>query len=173
MELTWSSVSGPVGEITVVAGPRGVRAVAFDGPGEVLPEHPGAEPGGLAAEAAGQLGEYFARERTEFDLPVDWDQLDGLRAHVLRTLVDLVPYGRTVSYKELAELAGRPEATRAVGSIMGSNPVPLIVPCHRVLASGGGLGGFGPGVPAKRRLLVLEGVLEPSLLELDLLAGDE
>jgi len=166
-------VSGPVGEITVVAGPSGVRAVAFEAPSEVLPEHPGARPGGLAATAADQLGEYFARRRTEFDLPIDWGQLDGLREHVLRTLAELVPFGRTVSYKELAELSGRPEATRAVGSIMGSNPVPLIVPCHRVLASGGGLGGFGPGLPAKRKLLVLEGVLEPSLLELDLLAGDE
>ncbi|GAA2345497.1 methylated-DNA--[protein]-cysteine S-methyltransferase [Saccharopolyspora halophila] len=173
MELTWSTVTGPVGEITVVAGSAGVRRVAFDGPDGVLGEHPTAVAGGLASEAAGQLEEYFARRRDEFELPIDWAQLDGLRAHVLRTLADLVPFGETVSYKRLAELSGRPEATRAVGSIMGSNPVPLIVPCHRVLASGGGLGGFSPGLDAKRKLLVLEGILEPSLLELDLLAGDE
>lgn len=173
MELTWSAASGPVGEITVVAGPAGVRRVAFDGPDGVLGEYPAVVAGGAAAEAAGQIEDYFARRRAEFEVPVDWAQLDGLRAHVLRTLAELVPFGETVSYKRLAELSGRPEATRAVGSIMGSNPVPLIVPCHRVLASGGGLGGFGAGLEAKRKLLVLEGILEPSLLELDLLAGDE
>lgn len=173
MELTWSAVSGPVGEITVLAGPAGVRRVEFGGPDRVLAEHPEAVPGGSAAAAAGQLGEYFARRRTEFDLRIDWAMLDGLREHVLRTLAELVPYGRTVSYQELAAMSGRPEAARAVGSIMGSNPVPLIVPCHRVLASGGGLGGFGPGLPAKRKLLVLEGIIEPSLLELDVLARDE
>ncbi|SFT06552.1 methylated-DNA--[protein]-cysteine S-methyltransferase [Saccharopolyspora flava] len=172
MELTWSTVSGPVGEITAVASGTGVRHVAFAGPDVALAEFPGAGPGGLAEEATGQLGEYFSGRRKEFRLPIDWTGLDGLRAHVLRTLLEQVPFGETVSYKGLAELSGRPEASRAVGTIMGSNPVPLIVPCHRVLASGGGLGGFGPGLEAKRKLLVLEGILEPSLLELDLM-GDE
>ncbi|MDI2027431.1 methylated-DNA--[protein]-cysteine S-methyltransferase [Saccharopolyspora sp. TS4A08] len=172
MELTWSTVSGPVGEITAVASGTGVRHVAFAGPDVALAEFPGAEPGGLAAEAAGQLGEYFTGRRKEFRIPIDWTGLDGLRAHVLRTLLELVPFGETVSYKGLAELSGRPEASRAVGTIMGSNPVPLIVPCHRVLASGGGLGGFGPGLEAKRKLLVLEGILEPSLLELDLVRDE-
>ncbi|RRO18189.1 methylated-DNA--[protein]-cysteine S-methyltransferase [Saccharopolyspora rhizosphaerae] len=165
---TWSTVRGPVGEITVVASGIGVRQVAFAGTAVAPAEHPDAQPGGLAGEATRQLGEYFSGRRREFQLPIDWTGLDGLRAHVLRTLQDLVPFGETVSYKRLAELSGRPEASRAVGTIMGSNPVPLLVPCHRVLASGGGLGGFGPGLEAKRRLLVLEGVLEPSLLELDL-----
>lgn len=169
---TWSTVRGPVGDITVVASGTGVGRVAFAGPEEVLSEHPAAEPGGLAAEAAQQLGEYFSGRRKEFPLPIDWSGLDGLRAHVLRTLHELVPFGETVSYKGLAVLSGRPEASRAVGTIMGSNPVPLIVPCHRVLASGGGLGGFGPGLEAKRKLLVLEGVLEPSLLEIDLVRDE-
>ncbi|MEV4729007.1 methylated-DNA--[protein]-cysteine S-methyltransferase [Saccharopolyspora sp. NPDC049426] len=155
MELTWSTVAGPVGDITVVASGTGVRRVAFAGPDLALAEFPSAEPGGLADEATGQLGEYFSGERREFRLAIDWTELDGLRAHVLRTLQELVPFGETVSYKRLAELSGRPAASRAVGSIMGSNPVPLIVPCHRVLASGGGLGGFGPGLEAKRKLLVL------------------
>ncbi|TDC88057.1 methylated-DNA--[protein]-cysteine S-methyltransferase [Saccharopolyspora aridisoli] len=172
MELTWSTVAGPVGDITVVASETGVRHVAFAGPEIALAEFPSAEPGGLACQATGQLGEYFSGDRREFQLGIDWTELDGLRAHVLRTLHELVPFGETVSYKRLAELSGRPEASRAVGSIMGTNPVPLVVPCHRVLASGGGLGGFGPGLEAKRKLLVLEGVLEPSLLELDLVRDE-
>lgn len=172
MELRWSTVSGPVGDITVVVSEAGVRHVAFAGADVALADFPSAEPGGLAEEATRQLGEYFSGRRKEFQLAIDWTGLDGLRAHVLRTLHELVPFGETVSYKGLAELSGRPEASRAVGTIMGSNPVPLIVPCHRVLASGGGLGGFGPGLEAKRKLLVLEGVLEPSLLELDLVRDE-
>ncbi|MFD0921518.1 methylated-DNA--[protein]-cysteine S-methyltransferase [Saccharopolyspora rosea] len=169
-ELSWSTVASPVGELTVLATGTGVRRVVFGGPRAVLDEFPGARPEtGPAAEAARQLREYFAQRRREFDVPVDWTGLEGLRLHVLRTLRELVPFGETVSYRRLAELSGRPEAARAVGAIMGGNPVPLLVPCHRVLASGGGLGGFGPGLAAKRRLLVLEGSLEPTLLELDLL----
>lgn len=171
MSLSWSAVSSPIGELTVVAGETGVRQVAFADPEAVLGAHDAEldRGTGVAAEAARQLDEYFAGRRREFDVPIEWELLDGLRRHVLRTLHDLVPFGETVSYKRLAELSGRPEASRAVGTIMGSNPVPVLVPCHRVLASGGGLGGFGPGLEAKRRLLVLEGALEPSLLELDLL----
>ncbi|MER6988247.1 methylated-DNA--[protein]-cysteine S-methyltransferase [Saccharopolyspora hirsuta] len=171
MSLSWSVVASPVGELTVVAGASGVRQVAFAGPDAVLGayEEELSRDTGMAVEAARQLDEYFARDRREFDVPIEWEPLEGLRLHVLRTLFELVPFGETVSYKRLAELSGRPEASRAVGTIMGSNPAPVIVPCHRVLASGGGLGGFGPGLEAKRRLLVLEGSLEPSLLELDLL----
>lgn len=172
MELRWSTLTGPVGEITAVTSETGVRHVAFAGPDVALSEFPSAERGGPADEAVRQLDEYFSGHRKEFQLAIDWTGLDGLRAHVLRTLHELVPFGETVSYKGLAELSGRPEASRAVGTIMGSNPVPLIVPCHRVLASGGGLGGFGPGLEAKRKLLVLEGILEPSLLELDLVRDE-
>ncbi|RKT86602.1 methylated-DNA-[protein]-cysteine S-methyltransferase [Saccharopolyspora antimicrobica] len=171
MSLSWSVLASPVGPLTVVAGVSGVRQIAFAGPEEVLGEYEAelVRDTGLAAETARQLDEYFARRRREFDVPIEWEPMQGLRLHVLRTLFELVPFGEAVSYKRLAELSGRPEASRAVGTIMGSNPIPLIVPCHRVLASGGGLGGFGPGLEAKRKLLVLEGIIEPSLLELDLL----
>ncbi|PKW19083.1 methylated-DNA-[protein]-cysteine S-methyltransferase [Saccharopolyspora spinosa] len=172
MSLSWSTLASPVGELTVVATASGVCRVDFAGPDRALGEFDDAalsRDAGVATEAARQLGEYFARQRREFDLPIEWEPLAGLRLHVLRTLHEMVPFGETVTYQKLAELSGRPEASRAVGTIMGSNPVPLLVPCHRVLASGGGLGGFGPGLEAKRRLLVLESVLEPSLLELDLL----
>lgn len=170
--LSWDSLTSPVGELTVVANDVGLLRVAFASPQDVLPEfsdHPLREKAGMARSAAVELGEYFAGHRRRFDIPVEWPPTGGLRSHVLRTLHEKVPFGETVSYRELAEMSGRPDAARAVGSTMGSNPIPLVVPCHRVLASGGGLGGFGPGLPAKRRLLVLEGVLEPTLLDLDVL----
>lgn len=156
----------------MVASERGLRRLSLAGPQDVLPEFTGTplrEGTGVATEAAAQLREYFARKRRCFEVPIDWSHLEGFRLHVLRTLYDEVPYGHTTSYRGLAEMSGRPDAARAVGTIMGSNPIALVVPCHRVLASGGGLGGYGSGLPVKRRILVLEGILEPSLLEMDMI----
>ena len=121
--------------------------------------------------AASQLAEYLDGRRRVFDLEIDWRSTRGSRLTVLQTLFEQVPYGRVVGYGELAEMSGAFEeswsAARGVGSIMGSNPVPVVVPCHRVLASAGGgklaLGGFGGGLPAKEWLLALEGVLTPTL----------
>ncbi|GEL26424.1 methylated-DNA--protein-cysteine methyltransferase [Pseudonocardia sulfidoxydans NBRC 16205] len=122
-------------------------------------------------DVATQLAEYLDGRRRVFDLEVDWRSMRGSRLTVLRTLFERVPYGRVVGYGELAEMSGAFEeswtAARGVGSIMGSNPVPVVVPCHRVLASAGGgklvLGGFGGGLPAKEWLLALEGVVTPTL----------
>jgi methylated-DNA-[protein]-cysteine S-methyltransferase len=106
-------------------------------------------------ETATQLDEYFARERTEFDLPME---LDGtaFQKEVWREL-SRIPYGETISYGELARRVGRPKGPRAVGQANGKNPIPIIVPCHRVLASNG-IGGYGGGLTCKRALLALEGV---------------
>ena len=111
-------------------------------------------------EARRQLDDYFAHRRTPFDLPVDWSLSAGFRRSVLQVLVD-VPYGQVVTYRDLAERTGRPAASRAVGGAMASNPVLIIVPCHRVLQTGGGLGGYSGagGLDTKRTLLVLEGAL--------------
>ena len=108
----------------------------------------------------GQLREYFAGRRREFDLPLDtpgsafqervWGELRG------------IPYGETISYRQLAERVGAGPAYRAVGRANGSNRVAVIVPCHRVIAAGGGLGGYGGGLPAKRHLLELEDALAPA-----------
>jgi O-6-methylguanine DNA methyltransferase len=108
----------------------------------------------LLDRLASQLGEYFAGQRREFDLPIDmpgsafqervWDELRR------------IPYGETISYRELAERVGAAAAYRAVGRANGSNRVPIVVPCHRVVAANGGLGGYGGGLPAKRHLLDLE-----------------
>ncbi len=109
------------------------------------------------AAAAHQLAEYFAGQRTEFDLPLSL-QGTPFQRDVWGALAE-IPYGHTIAYAELAEMVGRPRAYRAVGQANGANPIPIILPCHRVLASGGGLGGYGGGLETKHALLALEGVL--------------
>lgn len=108
------------------------------------------------ARAADQLDEYFAGERTAFDLPLETAGTPFQRS-VWAALAQ-IPHGRTLSYGELAATVGRPRAFRAVGAANGANPIPIVLPCHRVLASGGKLGGYGGGLDVKRRLLALEGV---------------
>jgi methylated-DNA-[protein]-cysteine S-methyltransferase len=105
-------------------------------------------------DTATQLEEYFAGERTEFDVPME---LDGtaFQRDVWHEL-SRIPYGVTISYGELARRVGRPKGPRAVGQANGKNPIPIIVPCHRVLASNG-IGGYGGGLPMKRALLAVEG----------------
>ena len=102
-----------------------------------------------------QIEEYLAGERRAFDLPLAPAGTEFQR-HVWFALAD-IPYGETVSYAELAARVGRPRAFRAVGQANGANPLPIVLPCHRVVASGGGIGGYGGGPDLKRRLLALEG----------------
>ena len=109
----------------------------------------------LAIRAEREVRQYLAGRRRRFTVPVDLSGLPAFQRRVLETL-RRVPYGRTITYGRLASEAGRPRAARAVGQAMAHNPVPLIVPCHRVVASSGGLGGFGGGLALKRRLLALE-----------------
>jgi methylated-DNA-[protein]-cysteine S-methyltransferase len=116
----------------------------------------GAEAAPLLREAARQLGEYFDGQRREFSLPLDLSRLRPFQRGVLLALLQ-VPYGEVVTYGGLAVLAGYPGAARAVGGAMRGNPLPIVVPCHRVLPRSGGLGGFGGRPDLKRRLLELEG----------------
>jgi methylated-DNA-[protein]-cysteine S-methyltransferase len=106
-------------------------------------------------ETATQLEEYFAGERTEFDVRMELDGTDFQRE--VWAELSRIPYGMTISYGELARRVGRPNAPRAVGQANGRNPIPIIVPCHRVLASNG-IGGYGGGLPMKLALLAVEGV---------------
>jgi methylated-DNA-[protein]-cysteine S-methyltransferase len=122
-----------------------------------------------AGQAATELADYLAGRRRAFDQPVDWRLTHGDQYEVLRTLYQQVGYGETITYGELAVRSGAyptergaGQAARRVGAIMGSNPIPVIVPCHRVLAADG-LGGFGGGLPSKTWLLDLEGALPPTL----------
>ncbi|AKJ13855.1 cysteine methyltransferase [Streptomyces incarnatus] len=117
----------------------------------------------LLAEAIRQLRAYFAGERHDFDLPLDWSLISGFNRQVLRELATGVPYGTVVGYGDLAGRVGQPGGAQAVGAAMGANPLPVVVPCHRVVESDGGIGGFGGGLETKRKLLALEGVLPEPL----------
>lgn len=105
---------------------------------------------------ASELDEYFAGRRRSFDLPLDWRLSSGFRATVLRHLTTDLEYGQTASYATVARLAGHPKAVRAVGTACATNPLPVVVPCHRVVRSDGSMGGYLGGVEAKRALLALE-----------------
>jgi len=119
---------------------------------------PGRDP--LLDEALAQLRAYFAGRLTTFDLPLRLE-VPRFTGSVLRAL-DGIPYGATSTYGRLAALAGRPGAARAAGQAVGANPLPVVLPCHRVLAGDGSLGGFGAGLSWKRFLLTLEGVATPT-----------
>jgi methylated-DNA-[protein]-cysteine S-methyltransferase len=166
--LEWGWLDTPVGAVSVGCSAAGVARVRFGAPPEGGPPAPGL--GSLAGTARQQLAEYFCGQRRDFDLPLDWSGTAGPQRHVLEVLAGTVGYGQTTSYGALAARAGLTAATgdvlpaRAVGTIMGSNPIPIVVPCHRVLASDG-LGGYsgGTGPEVKRWLLILEGSLPPTL----------
>ncbi|MBJ7000524.1 methylated-DNA--[protein]-cysteine S-methyltransferase [Streptomyces griseofuscus] len=117
----------------------------------------------VLVEAIHQLRAYFAGERRDFELPLDWSLISGFNRQVLRELASGVPYGSVVGYGDLAGRVGQPGGAQAVGVAMGANPLPVVVPCHRVVESDGGIGGFGGGLETKRQLLALEGVLPEPL----------
>ena len=109
-------------------------------------------------EARRELDLYFEGKLTEFGLPLDWQLSKDFRRRALRAIAR-IPYGQTRSYTQIATSAGNERAVRAAGTACGANPIPIVVPCHRVLRSGGALGGYGGGLPMKEALLEMEGVL--------------
>jgi methylated-DNA-[protein]-cysteine S-methyltransferase len=183
--LAWGTLGSPVGEISVACSAAGLAQVRFgpppaqprqvparaSGAGD-QPESAHEDPGGAdrrAGRARAQLGEYFAGQRRAFDLPVDWSGMSAAQRQVLPVLLESAGYGETVTYGALARRSGLADqgkvpAARVTGQIMGSNPCPIIVPCHRVVA-GDGLGGYsgGAGIEIKRWLLIFEGALPPTL----------
>ncbi|MEI5009679.1 methylated-DNA--[protein]-cysteine S-methyltransferase [Streptomyces sp. PmtA] len=172
----WAVVDSGIGPLLLAATEDGLVSVCFharepvrDRALEQLASRLGRRPvedatgSGRLAEPIRRLAEYFAGRRREFGLPLDWSLTSGFNRRVLRELAESVPYGTVVGYGELADRVGRPGAAQAVGAAMGSNPLPLVVPCHRVVESDGGLGGFGGGPETKRKLLALEGVLPQPL----------
>ncbi len=149
----------PYGEITVVVTDRGLQEISL--PGDDQPDVDLTKPDRVVAK---QLDQWFAGTRHEFELDIDLDGINGFKRTVLETLVREVPWGETVSYGELAGLAGRPRAARAAGSAMRNNPIPFVIPCHRVIAAGNKIGGYGGGrnaIALKRELLAREGVSIP------------
>ncbi len=154
-----------LGWVGVVAGERGIKAVTLPVPSreeaeEALKKRVGGdwevEPNFLGEVEEG-IRAYLSGKTVQLDYPLDTEGLTPFQKEVL-ALLKGVPYGRTVTYRWLAEQVGRARASRAVGQVMAQNPFPLLVPCHRVLRSDGSLGGFGGGLDLKKRLLKLEGV---------------
>lgn len=157
--MTWTRIDSPVGPLLLGADDTGLRLIEFhaarhrasreadwrEGENEVL------------AMSRVQLGEYFAGTRRSFELPLAPRGTDFQRS-VWNALAD-IPYGQTRSYAQLAAGIGRPNAMRAVGAANGRNPLPIVLPCHRVIGADGSLTGFGGGLPTKQFLLALEGAL--------------
>ena len=172
IDVAYAHVDSPFGDLIVARTDKGVVEVA-------LPTHRGSRqredevleqlarqvsprvlesPSRLDQERR-QLEEYFEGKRERFDVPVDWALTPkGFRNRALHAVAK-IPYGRTKTYAEIAKAAGNPRAFRAAGTACGHNPVPLIVPCHRVVQSGGGIGNYGGGPEMKRSLLALEGAI--------------
>ena len=151
----WTQDS-PYGEVTVVVSDRGLREISL--PGD---DQPDGEIGTPDRAIARQLDDWFAGKRHDFEVALDLEGVEGFRLVALETLAREVGWGETVTYGELADLSGRPRAARAAGSAMRDNPLPFVIPCHRVVAAGGKIGGYGGGrnaVDLKRKLLAREGV---------------
>lgn len=165
-DLDWGSLETRLGRVYVAVGPAGLRQVWLPRrrpPAGVTVPDVSTEP---VTALLAQLAGYFDGTPTTYRTPIDWSVVSGFRADVLRSLYDRVGWGQVTTYGDLAAAVGAPDAARDVGEVMASNPLPLVVPCHRVLASRGAIGGFGGGVEMKRALLALEGVL-PAPLEFD------
>ena len=167
VEVAYAVEPSPLGDLVLASTERGLIRVAYGGDeslervleelaGKVSPRVLEA-PGRLDAVRR-ELDEYFAGERTSFDVPVDWRLSQGFGRKVLRATAR-IPYGRVLTYKEVAAKAGSPRGSRAAGNALGANRMPIVIPCHRVLHSGGGLGGYTGGLDKKEHLLRLEGAL--------------
>ncbi len=164
LDVAYRTLDTPVGTLLLAATDEGLVRVAFasedhDTVLQALADR--ISPRILEAPArldavATELDEYFGGRRHRFDLPLDWRLSAGFRRTVLHHLATDVSYGHTASYVALAQLAGRPRAGRAVGTACATNPLPVVVPCHRVVRADGSLGGYLGGVDAKRLLLDLE-----------------
>ncbi|MDX6675916.1 MAG: methylated-DNA-[protein]-cysteine S-methyltransferase [Solirubrobacteraceae bacterium] len=166
-DVAYAIEPSPLGDLLVAMTPRGLVSVYYEDAGErddLLDRLAGRlSPRVVEAPARidpvrRELDEYFAGTRTEFEVPLDWSLTDGFTRRVLKATAR-IPYGGASTYREMAGRAGSERAARAAGNALGANPIPIIVPCHRVLRSGGALGGYGGGVARKRFLLDLEGTL--------------
>src|SRR3954447_10804427 len=167
LDVAYTTVDTPVGPVVVAATKRGLVRVALPGVpldnvleqlAEDISPRVIAYPRRLD-EARRELGQYFDGKRQRFELPLDWSLSHaGFYRRVLRATAK-VPYGEVITYAEAAERAGNPRAFRAAGSAVGSNPIPIVVPCHRVVRAGGDIGDYGGGPEMKRFLLELEHAL--------------
>ncbi|HEY0259907.1 MAG TPA: methylated-DNA--[protein]-cysteine S-methyltransferase [Lacisediminihabitans sp.] len=163
LDIAYTTIDSPVGTLLLAATERGLLRVAYENEdldrvldrlGTIVSPRILRSPGRLDA-AAFEIDEYFGRTRTGFDLDLDLSLSNGFR-RIVQAHLPRIPYGATESYKRVAELVGNPKAVRAVGSACATNPLPIVVPCHRVLRTDGTLGGYIGGLAAKSALLRLE-----------------
>jgi methylated-DNA-[protein]-cysteine S-methyltransferase len=173
LDVAYATLDSPLGKLLLASTPKGLVRLAYvdytdqDAVLEQLAAQ--ISPRVLAAprrldQPRRELDQYFAGRRRHFETPQDWQLIQGFARRVL-TATAHVPYGATATYKQMASEAGNERASRAAGNALGSNPIPIIVPCHRVLHSDGGLGGYTGGLDKKRVLLAVErgqGMLDPT-----------
>jgi methylated-DNA-[protein]-cysteine S-methyltransferase len=164
LDVAYASHDSPLGRLLLASTPKGLVRVAyidFEDESQVLDQlAERVSPRVLSAprrldDVRRELEEYFVGTRRAFDVPLDWQLLKGFGRRVLGATAR-IPYGSVSTYKGVATGAGSPNAFRAAGNALGSNPMPIVLPCHRVLHSGGGLGGYTGGLDRKRTLLALE-----------------
>jgi methylated-DNA-[protein]-cysteine S-methyltransferase len=165
-DIAYAFEPSPVGELLVAVTPRGLIRLAYNAEEEadtVLDELARrvsprvVEAPSALDEVRRELDEYFAGRRKAFDMPVDWRLHDGFGRRVLRATAR-IPFGEVLTYGQIAAKAGSPRGSRAAGNALGSNRIPIVVPCHRVVRSGGKIGGYTGGIERKEYLLELEGV---------------
>ena len=164
LDVAYATLDSPLGTLLLARTDRGLVRLAyvdFEGEDEVVAELASRiSPRVLVAprrldEVRRELDQYFTGSRHEFEVPIDWRLTHGFGRRVLRATAR-IPYGGVSSYKQVAAEAGSPRGFRAAGNALGANPIPIVVPCHRVLHSGGGLGGYTGGVERKQLLLAVE-----------------
>jgi methylated-DNA-[protein]-cysteine S-methyltransferase len=168
-DVSYAPVDSPFGPLLVAATERGLVRLAFPEESvEGVLERLAHRISPRIVEAVRplepvrrELDDYFSGRRRAFELTLDWSLIGPFGRRVLRATAD-IPYGGVLSYAEVAAEAGSPRGSRAAGNALGSNPIPIVIPCHRVLRSGGSLGGYGGGLDRKRWLLELEGALQHS-----------
>jgi methylated-DNA-[protein]-cysteine S-methyltransferase len=164
VDVAVATMDSPIGTLLLMATPKGLVRIAFEDEnrdevlGEVAMQ---LSPRILEAPrrldpVRRELDRYFAGELQDFEVPLDWSLVGDFARKVLRRTAR-IPYGSVASYGEVALEVGTPRGARAVGNALGSNPIPVVVPCHRVVRTGGAIGGYGGGLPRKRWLLALEG----------------
>jgi len=164
VDIAYTTIDSPLGELIIAATPRGLLRIGFENETGVLDdlaervsprilEYPA-----RLERIRHELGEYFTGRRDRFEVPLDWGLIEGFRRRVL-TVTAQIPYGGVATYQDVARRAGQPRGARAAGQALGGNPIPVIIPCHRVVRSGGGMGGYGGGTDRKEFLLRLEGAM--------------
>ncbi len=166
LTLYYSRMDSPIGSLVIGVSDKGLAIIEFDRgdfpKGRLARSAEWQESPARTAAVVRELKEYFAGKRREFTMPLDLQGTE-FQQKCWKALLR-IPYGKTKTYADIARAVGCPQGFRAVGMANHDNPVPIIVPCHRVLNSDGKLGGYGGGLDVKRKLLELEGALQPQLL---------